>query len=350
MQLPIIETEADHNLPQAADPEQPERKTRVVFWVLFVLFDFIILTPILLVGGAWFVLNQAPSDFVPQTVVIEPGTSVQTIAQQLAEQDVVRSELMLLLALRFGVDSTTIQAGTYKITEPKTTVEIAQHLVSGEIFHDLISITFIEGMRAQEYAKRSAADLPNVTKAEFLVLTQGLEGTLFPETYFVPKEFTTQQLVTLMTSTHDTTMVELMALTSTSLTRQDAIILASIVEREANTPESMALVAGIFLNRIAIGMPLQADASIEYVLDTPLGELLPGQLAAELRLLDSPYNTYLNPGLPPTPIGNPGRVAIKAVLDPTPSEYYYYITGNDGEFYYAQTYDQHLVNIERHLR
>jgi UPF0755 protein len=86
------------------------------------------------------------------------------------------------------------------------------------------------------------------------------------------------------------------------------------------------------------------------VIETPLGELPPGQLATELRELDSPYNTYLYTGLPPTPIGNPGLDAITAVLNPTDTKYFYYVTGNDGKFYYAQTYNQHLQNIDRYLR
>jgi len=133
-------------------------------------------------------------------------------------------------------------------------------------------------------------------------------------------------------------------------TEAEILILASILEREANSPESMGIVSGILQNRLAINMPLQADATIEYVLETPLGELPPGQLAAELRELDSPYNSYLNLGLPPTPIGNPGLTAIKAVLNPVETDYFYYVTDADGAFYYAETYDQHLQNIERYLR
>ena len=205
-------------------------------------------------------------------------------------------------------------------------------------------------MRAQEFAVSADADLPLVDTEAFLEQTTGLEGQLFPETYFVPDDFSTEQLVKLLTDTHEETITELLDGASTTLSTDEIVILASIVEREANTPESMRTVAGVFMNRIAIGMPLQADASIEYVIDTPLGELAPGQLAAELRELDSPYNTYLNQGLPPTPIGNPGRIALAAVIDPIVSDYFYYITGNDGEFYYAETYNQHLINIERHLR
>jgi UPF0755 protein len=94
-----------------------------------------------------------------------------------------------------------------------------------------------------------------------------------------------------------------------------------------------------------VGMPLQADASIEYVLNKPLKEL-----TAEDLKVDSPYNTYLNRGLPPTPIGNPGLDAIMAALQPEKTDYVFYITDNDGNFHYATTYDEHLDNVERYLR
>jgi len=132
---------------------------------------------------------------------------------------------------------------------------------------------------------------------------------------------------------------------SSSLTEEQVIIMASVIEREANSPESMGYVAGILQNRLAIGMYLQVDASIEYILNKTLAELVPEDLK-----IDSPYNTYTNPGLPPTPIGNPGMTSILAVLNPTPSNYLFYITGNDGTFYYARTFDEHRVNIARYLR
>ena len=110
------------------------------------------------------------------------------------------------------------------------------------------------------------------------------------------------------------------------------------------------MVAGILLSRIVLGMPLQVDAAMEYALATPLQELLPGELALQIRELDSPYNTYKYKGLPPTPIGNPGLTAIEAVLNPKNSDYLFYITGIDGEFYYAETLEEHNQNIARYLR
>jgi len=224
-------------------------------------------------------------------------------------------------------------------------------LVVGEFDNNLISITFIEGESVAGFGARAAAVLESFDLEQYEILTTDLEGELFPDTYRVPPDYTTAQLVGLLNQTHDDILEKYTnQIADSSLTYDQVTILASILEREANTPESMRTVAGIFLNRLAIGMPLQADATIEYALETPLGELPPGQLAAELRELDSPYNTYLNAGLPPTPIGNPGETAIAAILNPIESDYFYYITGEDGEFYYAKTYDQHLDNIERHLR
>jgi UPF0755 protein len=129
------------------------------------------------------------------------------------------------------------------------------------------------------------------------------------------------------------------------LSRDEVIVLASILEREANNERSMKMVSGILQNRIAADMPLQADASIEYVLSKPLKELTPNDLK-----IDSPYNTYLNKGLPPTPIGNPGLQAIEAVLSPQESQYFFYISDNDGNFHYARTYAEHLKNIDTYLR
>lgn len=329
-------------------PTASRRNRQVWLWVLVV--DVLIFTPLLILVGLFYLWHFAPSDFTPQTVVIAPGESVIQISQKLAEANIIQSEHVLFAILRYWQDPTQIKASTYTFTEPIDAFLVAEKLIVGEFANDLTTLTFIEGMRARDYAEHASADLLNVTKEEFITLTSGLEGSLFPETYFVPADFTTKQLVALLTTTHNQTMQELRVTATSSLTTEEIIILASIVEREANTPESMRIVAGVFLNRMAIGMPLQADASIEYVIDTPLGELAPGQLAAELRELDSPYNTYLNPGLPPTPIGNPGRTALAAVIDPIVSDYFYYITGNDGEFYYSETYEQHLVNIQRHLR
>lgn len=348
MQPPTFEPE-DLSYTNHKDATQSAPKRKIMLWIMIILSSTVVLL-LLAATLYWYTTNQPVSNIDRTEVTIAPGDSVWNIAQTLTQAGVVRSEITLFLTLRYLVDPTQIKASTYVFTEPRSTTEVAQILIAGEYDNNLTRLTFVEGMRAQDYAT-IAATLPNITAAEFEELTTGLEGRLFPETYFVPIAISTQELVDLLYNSflERTTPYESQIATQ-DLSLDQALILASIIEREANTPQSMRTVAGIFLNRLEIGMALQADASIEYVIDTPLGELAPGQLAEELRELDSPYNTYLYAGLPPTPIGNPGEDAISAIANPLESDYFYYITGNDGQFYYAETYDQHLNNIARHLR
>ena len=304
--------------------------------------------------GIWYVIqqNQPGVDFpVNEPITIENGTGVRAITEQLAAQNVVQSAQLLYMALIFNHDPADIKASAYIFEEPLSTQQIAQRLTEGDFDTNLTRFTHFEGERVSAVALRAEETLPNFNRTRFLENTIGLEGRLFPDTYFVPLDFTDEGLLELMLNTYTQRMEPYQeSIAQHSLSEAEIIILASIIEREANTPESMKLVAGILQNRLDINMPLQADASIEYVIETPLGELPPGQLASELRELDSPYNTYLYTGLPPTPIGNPGMDAITAVLEPTPSEYFYYLTSDDLIFYYAETYDEHLRNIERYLR
>jgi UPF0755 protein len=293
------------------------------------------------------VLNAAP-EFPEDPIVIsiEPGTSIRTITENFASAGIVKSSTLLYFTIVLFFEPTEIKASTYYFDSPLSTYEVARQLVSGDFDTDLVRFTHFEGERATSIATRASESLVNFDTERFLTLAVPMEGKLFPETYYIPPYFTAEELFTLMTRTFNDAIVPLEeTIAIHPLTLDEILILASIIEREANSPESMMMVSGILQNRLAIDMPLQADASIEYVLDKPLNELLPEDLR-----IDSPYNTYLNRGLPPTPIGNPGLTAINAVLQPTLSKYLFYITDETGTFHYAEDFDQHRVNIERYLR
>lgn len=331
-----------------ATPRSSQRWWLVSFWLL--------ISTLIFSGAALFVViqyfNQPPIDFpVDQPVTIESGLSVREISSQLATAGVVRSEILLYYALVLLHDPTNIKASTYIFPEPLSTSDVATRLTEGDFEAELIRFTHIEGERVSQLAQRAAQVLPAFDAASFTASATPLEGTLFPDTYFIPQTFTDEDLLTLLNETYDEQLTPLQPqIEQHSLSEYELITLASIVEREANTPESMRLVAGILLNRLEADMPLQADASIEYTLDVPLNELPPGALATELRERESPYNTYKNTGLPPTPIGNPGLEAITAVLEPTESDYWFYLTAPDGTFYYATTYEEHQQNVARYLR
>lgn len=312
----------------------------------FMLVDLVFIAAVI----GWVMLS-APGNFVPTDVVVEPGQTVSSIASEVAEAGVVRNGDFLYLTLQALHREKTIKAGTYQFTELRNTLQVAEYLTGTVPQDPLVRITIPEGVTNRQIAEIVATELDQFDPDEFLSLTVDSEGLMWPETYYVPEDFTAQEVEALLNRSYLDALADLQTtLTRHPLGEEGVVNLASIVEREANTEASMKMVAGILLNRLNIGMALQADATIEYVLDTPLGELPPGVLASELRERESPYNTYLNTGLPPTAIGNPGRQSIEAVLFPTESDYLFYITGADGEFYYAETFDQHRLNISRHLR
>jgi UPF0755 protein len=313
------------------------------------LFVIIILFLLILLGlGAYvrFIFTPPPGFPIDTEVIIEEGSSAKAVAKQMQEAGYVRSRLALYLSLLYWFDPSDIKASTYVFTTPLSPRALANELTTGHFANDLTKLTLIEGERATQMAKRAAEVLPMFDEADFLALAIKEEGRLFPDTYFVPDTYTAEDLFKLLTTTYAEKTAPLREqIVASDRTEDEILILASIIEREANTKESMRLVSGILQERLRIGMALQVDASLEYVLDKPLGELL-----AEDLKMDSPYNTYLTSELPPTPIGNPGLDAIMAVLDPEPSEYLFYITGYDGKFYYARTFDEHRLNIARHLR
>ena len=291
-------------------------------------------------------LNQPPQNFLaPKTITIEPGLPGAAIAAHLAKEDIVRSATLFYFILLMGYDPTKIKASNYEFTEPLTTNEVAKRLMAGDFTTNLLKVTFPEGFRVSEYHRFTEDILGNVPPTTTSEL-EGKEGALFPDTYFVSKSFTHQQLIELMEKMAQAVLrEEYDAATGTNLSQEEVIVLASIIEREANDPTAMGLVAGILHKRLELGMPLQVDASVAYGLGKPGTDLTRVDLET-----DGPYNTYIRVGLPPGPIANPGRVAIKAALGPTLSSYLYYITGRDGNFYYAETLSEHNQNIATHLR
>lgn len=311
-------------------------KSVIVFLLLLVL-----------VLGAGYSLNQPPANFVtPSSFTIEMGEGAKSITKHLEEQSIIKSGSFLYFVITLFYDAKNIKASTYVFETPLTAIQIAEKLVTGDFGNDLIKFTHIEGERATHIANEAERVLINFDTDHFLERAVPLEGKLYPETYYVPKTFSADELIDLMVKTFAEKTQELQPqIDAYNLTYDQILVLASILEREANSPESMRMVSDILQRRLKEGMALQTDASIEYILDKPLKELTPEDLE-----IDSPYNTYAQRGLPPTPIGNPGREAIMAVLEPTPNPYVYYITDNDGVFHYAITYDEHKANIAEYLR
>lgn len=326
------------------DEIEPSNDTLRLLLIGFITFLFV-----LPVFGflSWHYLSKPPANFpLNQEFVIEAGSGLKQIARKAKTTGLIKSEYAFLAELKFHKEAESVKAGTYVFNEPLTTKELAESFFAGNPKADLISLTHIEGETIETFANRVKNKLENFSATEFIELNQNNEGYLFPDTYFVTTDFTATELTKLLSDTFTEKTEVLMEESQTHfLNWEEIIILASILEREANSTESKKMVSGILQNRLKLGMALQADATVEYVLDKPLSLLTPEDLE-----IHSPYNTYLYPGLPPTPIGNPGLAAIEAVIHSTESDYYFYITGNDGNFYYAKNFDEHRLNIARYLR
>ena len=307
----------------------------------------VVLLLIAVVAAFLFWLERAPNTFPTNTeIVILPGTSVHGITDQLQAQGIVRSSLLLYAIIVLWHNPSDLKASTYIFDTPLHAREVAVRLTKGDFSNDLITFTHVEGESVEDAAQRANSLLTDFDTTTFITLGKPFEGTIFPDTYHVPKKFTARALLQLMQKNYEEKITPLREkITVSGLTETEVITIASILEREANSPESMKMVAGILHNRIKKGMYLQVDASLEYSLHKTLQELT----AADLEI-DSPYNTYTNPGLPPTPIGNPGLDAVMAVLEPTHSDYFFYITDSDGNFHYAKTFEEHKANVAKWLK
>lgn len=294
-----------------------------------------------------------PGNATTQEIVIPKGSSVKAISQQLQQAGLIRSPLHFQLVVRQKGLANKIQAGSFTLSSSSSTSEIAQQLTEGT---NDVWITIKEGWRVGEIGEYLATQLPNfdTTSQDFKTECLAYEGFLFPETYLVPKEYDAAATCQLLRRQYGevVTMDMREDIHQAGFTEEDIITLASIIEREAKLPADMKVVAGILRNRLELGMPLQVDATLQYIkgYDATQQTWWPPALAAD-KQLDSPYNTYQNAGLPPGPIANPGKNAIMAAIYPTDSDYLYYISNSEGtQMHYSRTYEEHQQNIERYLR
>jgi UPF0755 protein len=287
--------------------------------------------------------NTATADFpLNTTVTVKDGDTIDDISMKLANERFIQSPLLFKLVARHLKADTAIQAGTYTFEEPYTTYELVRLLSEGRGNKPLVRLTFPEGYSVQDWSLYTEDLFAPYDSTSLLEL----EGRLFPDTYFVSPDEPVATLIERMKGHYEATVGPLRPrMEERGYTEYEIVTFASVLEREANNETSMRMVAGILENRLRDDMPLQVDAVFEYHIGKGSSELTIEDLQT-----DTPYNTYTNKGLPPAPIGNPGLMAIEAVLNPTPSDFYYYLTGNDGEFYYAKTFEEHKVNKARYLR
>lgn len=274
--------------------------------------------------------------------VIEKGQGVREIANKLKNEDLIKDPVVFfLLVKKMGLDG-KIQAGDFRLSPSMTTNDIAQTLTHGTLD---IWVTIPEGKRVEEIAQILSSKLPTYDDSWRNELIK-YEGYLFPDTYLIPKDADVNFVVSMMKNNFNNKISKL-NIKPDDLER--TVIIASLIEREAKFDNDRLLVSSVIQNRLRIGMALNIDATVQYALGyQPSKKIWWKILAPDDLKINSPYNTYKNPDLPPTSICNPGFSSLEAAANPARTDYLYYISDKSGHNHYAKTLEEHNANIRRY--
>ncbi len=301
---------------------------------------------------------HAPYKGYGEKVIIDvpKGRHAGEILDELCDRGVVRSRLTLKLAYSFSGRLATLKAGKYLFDKPLTPLQVLGKLRRGEVLY--ARLTLPEGLRMDEAARlfeeeglgKSALFLKAMKDpspvSDIDPRAANLEGYLFPESYFVDPGTSEQAIVRMLARAFKEWWARHGGRTPQGLTVRGVVTLASIVEKETAVPAERPLIAGLFLNRLRIGMPLQSDPTVVYALS--LAGLYDGHLTRGEWSYQSPYNTYQYNGLPPGPICSPGKASLEAVLWPDASRYLYFVAKNDGTHAFSATLDEHNRAVARY--
>ncbi len=309
--------------------------------------------------------GRTPSSHQTVLVTVLEGESVGDVGERLEDEGVVSSAILFRVLVALEGHEGALVAGDYEFETGMPVVQVIDRLHKG-ITSPLV-VTVIEGMRAEEIADIMQRE-GVVNRQAFLEAIQqsydfafllnkpagtNLEGYLFPDTYFFGRTTTVEDAVKQMLENFDAKFTEGLRqeATNAGLSLHTVVTVASIVEREAQVAEERPIIAGVFLRRLRLGIPLEADPTVQYaVANDPASVAEYGYWKKELTQedldSDSPYNTYRRMGLPPGPICNPGLDSIVAVVRPAQTNYLYFVAKPDGSHAFAETLEEHLANVE----
>jgi len=314
------------------------------------------LTLLLAIPGIRFslFLQQALAPASEQTFVIPPGRSFSVAARQLEQQGIISSTLFFRLLAEVRGATDQLKAGHYRFAEPATPVTILQRLQAGDVLR--YRFTVPEGLTIAEIAERleraERGDKRRFLKLcrnpelvqQFGIPAASLEGYLFPETYLLETEADEDKLLNSMLKQFQQRVdAELLNKAKRyNLNRHQMVTLASIIQKEAGSKEEMPLISAVFHNRLRKGIPLQADPTVIYGISD-----FDGNLTRKHLQTPGPYNTYLNRGLPPGPIANPGIKALQAAISPAEVDYLYFVARGDGSHKFSSSLREHNRAVRR---
>jgi UPF0755 protein len=310
------------------------------------------------IAGLWYTVYRDRSHpATPTKVIVARGSTFDEIARQLVDDGVIGNVLTFRLLARARRQDVAVRAGEYRFDVHRTQDEVLRSLVTGGA-QVAAWVTVPEGFTAAQIASRLQEE--GIGPSEPFVRqfmretlnvdgarTKNLEGFLFPSTYLVPLGASPSQVAGILTAEFFKELPRDSAAAARKLrvSVPQAITVASLVEREAKSPADRPAIAAVIYNRLRLRMPLQVDATIEYALPQHKTALS----FADLKI-DSPYNSYVHAGLPPTPIANPGLPSLNAALHPAKTADLYYVYCGNGRHVFAETLAQHQANVARCLQ
>jgi UPF0755 protein len=308
----------------------------------FVAASFAVILACIFAGGFWAIGQiNAPSAIETQSeFLIDSGKSGRQIADDLDTAGLVQRPDFFYMWMRLKGD--TVKAGEYEIPARSSIKQIYDILASGKTVQR--HITLPEGFTV----KQAAALINGAPYLEGEITDLPDEGSLLPETYSYTRNETRKALIKRMQAAHDTLLDELWDNRDTSLplkSKDEAVVLASIVEKETGKAEERPKIAGLFYNRLKIGMPLQTDPTVVYVITDKLGHMGGKPLLRKHLAVDSPYNTYKVVGLPPGPIANPGKASLEAVFKPETHNYLFFVADGTGGHIFSESLAGHNKNV-----
>lgn len=318
---------------------------------------------ILGIAGGWFFWRALRTPYQgykePKTrVELRRGQATATILQNLQRHGVLRDEWIPLVYLKFLRGRDSLKAGVYEFDKPLSPVEVIDKLVRGDVV--LKTITVREGLDRFAVAKLFADEglgtettWDTATRNADLIRdiapeAESLEGYLFPDTYKFDPGTPAPVIVQQMVANFRKHWGNEIALITTGLDAHQTVTLASIIETEAQQPQERPVVASVYINRVRRRMLLGADPTVIYALK--LAGRWDGNIRKADLQIDSPYNTYRKPGLPPGPIANPGLASLRAAAAPATTPYLYFVARNDGSHVFSTTNEEHNRNVEKYQR
>jgi UPF0755 protein len=291
-------------------------------------------------------ISRPPSSFPEgETVTIEVGLTLSAIARELKSKGVIRSEFWFRNIVILFRGEKGVFSGNYFFNDKEGITKVARRVTSGDFGLTPIRVVIPEGSTANDIALMMSLNSSEFDPGEFLKITDGKEGYLFPDTYYFLPDVEAKEVAEVLISTFLERILEIEDdIVQFGKSVEEVITMASLLEKEALDTQSRKIVAGILWERLRIDMPLQVDAVFGYI---------NGKNSFNLTLddlkIDSPYNTYRYNGLPPTPIANPGLDSIRAAVTPIKTDYLFFLSDKSGNMHYSETFEEHVRKKKLYL-